>query len=123
MQEARSLVRLGGLACLAWGGDAMQLKSGRLSSRVWPQENWLRRYLRFLWGGSPQPTTRLSTPTQQEPQPFYTESGVKSYPPLQLWWEGRKVGRIFAQNRIQRATKPAMRAHPAPSADGYPDRI
>lgn len=50
VQEARSLVRLGGLACLAWGGDAMQLKPGRLSPRVWPQENWLRRYLRFLWG-------------------------------------------------------------------------
>ena len=110
----------GEFACLVCGEDDMQSKSGRPSLTVLPsqRENWLRRYLRFLRGESPvvqavspQLTTRPATPAQKDSRPLQvvpprTPDPLHQEPlPLQLWREGRKVERIFAQNRIQRAAK------------------
>ncbi|MFQ3613896.1 MAG: hypothetical protein SNJ68_09320 [Cyanobacteriota bacterium] len=98
----------------------MQSKWGRPSLTVLPsqRENWLRRYLRFLRGESPvvqavspQPVPRPAALAQKDsrslqvvspgtPAPFHEEPLS-----LQLWREGRKVERIFAQNRIQRAAE------------------
>ncbi|MCJ2543943.1 hypothetical protein [Thermostichus vulcanus] len=96
----------------------MQSKWGRPSLTVLPsqRENWLRRYLRFLRGESPivqavspQPVPRPAALAQKDsrqvvsprtPDPLHEEPLS-----LQLWREGRKVERIFAQNRIQRAAE------------------
>ncbi|MEN9224522.1 MAG: hypothetical protein Q6L60_05555 [Thermostichus sp. HHBFW_bins_43] len=91
----------------------MQSESGHPPMLPLRRESWLQRYLRFLRGDapvaqavSPQPAPRLRreargscslrvvptvSPTRTHQEPLS----------LQLWQEGRKVERIFAQNRIQ----------------------
>lgn len=82
------------------------------------RENWLRRYLRFLRGESPvvqavspQPVPQPAMSAQKDFRSLQVVPPRAPEPPheeplsLQLWREGRKVDRIFAQNLIQRAAK------------------
>lgn len=94
----------------------MQSKSGRPSLALLPsqREGWLQRYLRFLRGDSPIVQAVSGSPVPQAKKDSRPLQGVPSANSdrthqeplsLQLWREGRKVERIFAQNRIQRAAK------------------
>jgi len=91
----------------------MQSKSGRPSLVMLPsqRESWLQRYLRFLRGDSPvveavspQPAAKSKTESRSlQVVPSANPDPANPEPlSLQLWREGRKVERIFAQNRIQR---------------------